>query len=383
MPESRTAPDVVVVGGGLIGLATAWRATQRGLSVTVVDPAPGSGASWAAAGMVAPVSEASYGEESLLALNIESARRYPAFVAEVEAASGQNPGWRPTGTLVVAFDSGDKATLDALHRYQASLGLDSEPLTSREVRRLEPMLSPSVRGGLHVPGDHQVDNRALTAAVLITAERSGVVVVRKRVAEVLVEGRRATGVRLDDGTAMRAGQVLLAAGYRSGTIPGLPDDVLPPVRPVKGQILRLRCDPRHPLLRRTVRGVVAGSSVYLVTRANGEIVVGATSEEQGEDTRVTAGGVYQLLRDAHELVPGLTETELVESWAGLRPGSPDNRCMLGPTALPGLVLATGHHRNGILLAPITADLVSEILATGEVPVAAQAFAVARFPAVAA
>ncbi len=377
------APDVVVVGGGLIGLATAWRATQRGLTVTVVDPAPGTGASWAAAGMVAPVSEAFYGEESLLALNIESARRYPGFVAEVEEASGEDAGWRPNGTLAVAFDAGDKAVLDELHRYQTALGLDSQPLTSREVRRLEPMLAPSVRGGLTVPGDHQVDNRALTSAVLVAAERAGVRVVRDRVSEVLVRADRAAGVRCAGGEVVEAGQVLLAAGAWSASIGGLPPEVLPPVRPVKGQILRLRCDPHHPLLGRTVRGVVAGSTVYLVTRANGEIVVGATVEEQGEDTTVTAGGVYQLLRDAHTLVPGLTETTLVESWAGLRPGSPDNRCMLGPTELPGLVLATGHHRNGILLTPVTADLVSEILSTGEVPDAARPFLVSRFARVAA
>jgi len=369
--------QVVVVGGGVIGLSIAWQCASRGLSVTVVDPAPGSGASYAAAGMLAPVTEAHYGEEPLLALNLAAARRYPSFAAELGEAAGMSAGYRDEGTLVVALDAGDRAVLDELHRYQQRLGLAARQLTSRECRRLEPMLAPAVRGGLFVEGDHSVDNRRLVAALLVAAERSTVAVRRERAVELLVADDRAVGVRTASGTQVR-GDVVLAAGCWSGELDGLPADVVPPVRPVKGQILRLRSPAAAPFLSRTVRGVVKGGGVYLVPRADGEIVVGATVEEQGYDARVTAGGVWELLRDARELLPGITELELVETYAGLRPGTPDNAPLIGPTALPGLVLATGHYRNGILLAPVTADAVADLLVTGVLPEAVTPFSPGRF-----
>lgn len=369
--------QVVVVGGGVIGLSVAWQCAKRGLDVTVVDPAPGSGASYAAAGMLAPVTEAHYGEESLLTLNLAAARRYPSFAAELADASGMSAGYRDQGTLVVALDGGDRAVLDDLHRYQQRLGLAAQPLTGRECRRLEPMLAPTIRGGLLVESDHSVDNRRLVTALLTAAEHSGVAVRRERAVELLVEGDRAVGVRTASG-ARATGDVVLAAGCWSDELGGLPADAVPPVRPVKGQILRLRSTAATPFLNRTVRGVVKGSGVYLVPRADGEIVVGATVEEQGYDTRVTAGGVWELLRDARELLPGITELELVETLAGLRPGTPDNAPLIGATTLPGLVLATGHYRNGILLAPVTADAVAELLTTGVLPEVAQPFSPARF-----
>lgn len=377
----QPSPDVVVVGGGVIGLAIAWRARSRGLAVTLVDPAPGSGASHAAAGMLAPVTEATYGEERLLALDLASAARYPSFVAELEAAGGSTVGLRTEGTLAVGLDSGDRAVLAELHGLQTRLGLAAELLTGRECRRLEPMLTPGVRAGLYVPGDHSVDNRRLAAALLAAAVRAGVEVVRERVAGVRVQRDVATGVELAGGAVLAAGTVVLAAGCWSGGVAGLPPGVLPPVRPVKGQILRLRG--RTPFLTRTIRGVVSGTQVYLVPRADGEIVLGASVEEQGFDTTSTAGGVYELLRDAHALLPGITELELVECAAGLRPGSPDNAPLLGRTALDGLVLATGHHRNGILLTPVTADAIAELLVSGSLPDVARPFDPRRFEPVAA
>src|SRR5512144_1627355 len=365
-------PDVVIVGGGVIGLATAWRAAGRGLRVSLMDPDPGSGASRVAAGMLAPVTEVHYGEERLLALTLASAARYPDFVADLAEASGRDPGYRACGTLAVALDADDRAALDELAAFQASLGLAIERLTGRECRRLEPMLAPSVRGGVLVEGDHQVDPRRLVPALLTAVERAGVTMSRAAAAD------RVAGVRLADGTEIAADVVVLAAGCRSAAIAGLPEHVVPPVRPVKGQILRLHGDPRHPFLGRTVRGLVAGSPVYVVPRADGEIVLGATMEEQGYDERVTAGGVYELLRDAHLVLPGISELPLVETAAGLRPGTPDNAPLIGPAQLPGLVLATGHHRNGILLTPVTADAVAELLATGALPDLAAPFAPDRF-----
>ncbi|WP_328889452.1 glycine oxidase ThiO [Streptomyces sp. NBC_00316] len=380
-PGNTPAPgsDVLVIGGGIIGLVTAWRAAQRGLRTTVADPDPGGGAARVAAGMLAAVTELHYGEQMLLGLNVASAARYPAFAAELEAASGQDIGFRACGTLAVALDSDDRAHLRELHALHLRSGLESQWLTGRECRRLEPMLAPGVRGGLRVDGDHQVDPRRLAAALLTACERAGVVVHRDRAERLTVERDRATGAVLAGGTELTADQVVLAAGSLSGRLAGLPDEVTPPVRPVKGQVLRLTVPAAYaPFLTRTVRAVVRGSHVYLVPRENGELVVGATSEEMGWDTTVTAGGVYELLRDAHELVPGITELPLTETRAGLRPASPDNAPLLGPTALPGLHLATGHHRNGVLLTPVTGDAMAELLTTGELPRVARPFAPGRF-----
>jgi glycine oxidase len=375
---SRTS-DVLVVGGGIIGLVTAWRAAQRGLRVAVVDPEPGGGAAQVAAGMLAAVTELHYGEQTLLGLNVESARRYPAFVAELEEASGQHVGYRACGTLAVALDADDRAHLRELHALQRRSGLESEWLAGRECRRLEPMLAPGVRGGLRVDGDHQVDPRRLAAALVTACERAGVVFHRGWAERLSVVRDRAAGAVLRDAVELAADQVVLAGGSLSGSLDGVPADVLPPVRPVKGQVLRLTVPSAYaPFLSRTVRAVVRGSHVYLVPRENGELVVGATSEELGWDTTVTAGGVYELLRDAHELVPGITELPLTETRAGLRPGSPDNAPLLGPTALPGLHVATGHHRNGVLLTPVTGDVMAAVLVTGELPDEARPFTPRRF-----
>ncbi|AXK32626.1 glycine oxidase ThiO [Streptomyces armeniacus] len=378
-PYTHGHPDVLVLGGGVIGLVTAWRAAQRGLRTEVADPAPGGGAAQVAAGMLAAVTELHYGEEALLRLNLASARGYPAFVAELEEASGQDVGYRACGTLAAALDADDRAFLRELHALQLRHGLDSEWLSGRECRRLEPMLAPSVRGGLRVDGDHQVDPRRLAAALVTACERAGVRFLRASAARLSVVRDRATGAVLDDGTERAAHRTVLATGPYSGGLAGVPDELLPPVRPVKGQVLRLRVPSAYaPFLSRTVRAVVRGAHVYLVPRTNGELVVGATSEELGWDTTVTAGGVYELLRDAHELVPGITELPLAETGAGLRPATPDNAPLLGPTGLPGLYAATGHYRNGVLLTPVTGDAMGELLATDELPAYARPFSPRRF-----
>ncbi|WP_225633535.1 glycine oxidase ThiO [Streptomyces solaniscabiei] len=375
--------DVLVVGGGIIGLVTAWRSAQRGLATALVDPEPGGGAAQVAAGMLAAVTELHYGEQTLLALNLASARRYPEFAAELTDLTGHDLGYRRCGTLAVALDADDRAHLRELHALQERSGLESEWLSGRECRRLEPMLAPGVRGGLRVDGDHQIDPRRLAGALVAACERAGVVFHRVWADRLTVAGDRATGVVTADGTVLEAGQVVLAGGSLSGRLAGVPDAVLPPVRPVKGQVLRLTMPRAHaPLLSRTVRAVVRGNPLYLVPRESGELVVGATSEEQGWDTTVTAGGVYELLRDAHELVPGITELPLTETRSGLRPGSPDNAPLLGPTGLEGLLLATGHYRNGVLLTPVTGDVMAHVLTTGELPEEGRPFTPRRFVAAA-
>ncbi len=370
--------DTVIVGAGVIGLAIAWRAAERGLAVAIADPEPGRGASRVAAGMLAPVSEAWYGEEELLRFGLAARDRYPSFVAELSGLTGAPTGFRQSGTLQVAYDSDDLALLERVHDLHITLGLEARRVTAREARQIEPMLAPSVRGGVHVPGDGSVDPRLLTGALLGAVSTARVTLHRQRVQEITATHGQADGVALADGTKLVSSSVVLATGWQAGAMPGVPPDALPPVRPVKGQILRLNST--QPFLAGSVRGLVRGSSVYLVPRASGELVIGATQEEHG-DRRVTAGGVWELLRDARELIPGITELELAETAAGLRPGTPDNAPVLGPSALPGLVLATGHFRNGVLLAPITADLIAEFLATERLPRTAARFSPARFSAV--
>jgi glycine oxidase ThiO len=372
-PADAGPVDVVIAGGGLIGAGIAWRAIHRGLTVRVVDPDPGSGASYAAGGMLAPVSEASYGEDRLLRLGQESLRRYPEFVAELEKATGHDVGLRTTGTLMVGFDADDMRALDDLHRYHRELGLPAERLTPGEARRLEPGLTPRLRGAVHAASDYSVDGRALHAALLAALPTS--TLVRARVTAVAVQNGRAVGVTLADGSTLRGQTVVLALGAASGDLPGAP---ALPVRPVGGQILRAWSLDGEPLAERTIRALVRGRHVYLVPIGANGMIIGATSEEKGWHSRVTVGGVFELLRDATEVLPALVEAELTETLVRFRPGTPDNAPILGPTPLPGLVAATGHYRNGVLLTPVTADAIAELLVTGELPAVAAEFTVARF-----
>ncbi len=363
-----TSPDVLVIGAGVIGLSVAWRCLRRGLSVSVVDPAPGSGASRTAAGMLAPVTELHYGEQPLLELNLASAARYPSYVADLEDVTGLTVGYRRTGTVVAAWDGADLAALRDLCTFAGSLGQTTEPLTGRELRGLVPGIAPGLPGGLLAADDHQVDNRRLHAALLTAVTRAGGGPVPDAVARIDVAGGRAQGVTTAGGAALAAGTIVLAAGAHSGRIAGLPDDARPRVHPVKGQTLRLRMPDGPP---RILRGSVKGSPVYLVPRAaeNGraELVIGASSEEAGFDVTPRAGAVYELLRDAQSLLPAVSEAELVEVSTALRPGSPDNAPLVGRTSVDRLVVATGHYRNGILLTPITGDGVSALIADGAPP----------------
>jgi glycine oxidase len=385
MSAQSEGVDVAIVGGGVIGLSIAWRAAQQGQRVLVADPQPGSGATHAAAGMLTPIAEAAYAEREIFGLGQESLRRYAAFVAELHAATGLPTGFRQTGTLQVAYDTDDYAVLTETRLLQESFGVHLVQLTARECRAAEPMLDPSVRGGLLAPGDGSVDPRLLAVALLQAADAAGARIVRQPVTEIICTDGRAAGVRLADDSVVQAGWTVLAAGWQSALIPGLPDGIAPPVRPVKGQIIRLRTTPvtdaaglPRGLLQRTVRGIVRGRSIYLVPRESGELVVGATQEELGPDTTVTAGGVWELLRDARTVVPGITELEVVDIVAGLRPGTPDNAPAIGPSDLPGLLVATGHFRAGVLLAPVTADTVAAFLRTGTPDPIWEAFAAGRF-----
>ncbi|MDP8961894.1 MAG: glycine oxidase ThiO [Actinomycetota bacterium] len=372
-----TACDVAIVGGGVVGMGIAWRTASAGAAVSLIDPSPGRGASWAAAGMLAPVTEVHYGEEPLLALNLASRARWPSFAAELEEASAHPSGYRECGTVVVARDRDDLAVLHDLSTFQRRLGLTVERLGSREVRRLEPGLAPGVRGGLLAPHDHQVDNRRLVVALSAACRRAGVRAVTQSARSLDLRGEAVCGVKLEDGETLACSTVVLAAGAWSARLGGLPPGSVP-IRPVKGQLLHLRGPAHYPLSNNNVRGL----DVYVVPREDGRVIVGATVEERGYDTTVTAGAVLSLLRDAFELLPGVTELALVETVAGLRPGTPDNAPLIGPGALEGLVLATGHYRNGILLTPITVEAVGDYLTNGRWAADVRPFSPRRFEQVA-
>lgn len=350
--------DVVVVGGGVIGLACAWRLAQRGAEVTVLEKGlPGAGASRVAAGMLAPVGELTFGEPELLELTLAAARMYPEFVVELEAASGESTGFERLGALHVALDRDEAAQLRRVHDLQRSLDLEAEWLSTRQCRELEPGLAPSFHGGVLAVGEAAIDPRALTRTLLLACAEEGVeVLTGTDVVDGIFDGERLAGVGTAAGE-FRAETVLLAGGAWSGAMSWLPEEARPTVRPVKGQVVELRTrDAETP-----ARHILASERVYLVPRADGRLIVGATVEEMGFDTTVTAGGVHELLREAYRLLPDVAEMELVDAIAGLRPGTPDNLPLVGPGAIDGLVLATGHYRNGILLAPLAAETVAELL----------------------
>ena len=377
MSLEHAKPDVAVIGGGPIGLASAWRAVQRGLRVCVLD-AGEPGAWHVAAGMLAPVAEAQFGEDALLELSLRAAAGYASFCDELAAASGCDPGLRRSGTLVVARDRDEAEALDRLLAFRRRLGLDVERLLPSAARRAEPALAPTVRLALDVAGDHSVDPRRLVAALAEAVRGAGGVLrTGARVTALTTEGERVTGVRLADGSTLAAGAVLVAAGARAALLEGLPTGAPVPVRPVAGQVLRLR-DPHGPgLVGRTIRT----SDAYIVPRVDGRYVLGATMEERGFDAVPTAGGVFELLRDISEVLPGVFELEVEQLLAGLRPATPDNVPAIGPGALEGLVWATGHHRNGILLAGLTGELVAAALCGEELPDWAQPADPRRFAGV--
>jgi glycine oxidase len=366
---------IAIIGGGVCGLGIGWRLAQAGRAVTVFDRGQaGWGATWAAAGMLAPQVEAEPSEEPLLALAMTSRDMWAEFAAEVEAASEMKVDYRDEGTFVVAHDRDDVERLRDRHDFLGGLGLDLEWMSGDEVREREPHLAPGVSAAIFSALDHQVDNRKLAAALREAFIRAGGVLHENTpVKEVLCDGGRVSGVRTDDET-LEATTVIVAAGPWSRDIPGLPEALRPPVRPLKGQMLAVQMPRGKPLLSH----VIWGPDIYLVPRLDGRLLIGATVEEMGFDASITAGGIMDLLRDTWEILPGVYDLPIVETWAGFRPASRDDAPILGPTALDGLVMATGHHRNGILLAPVTANAVADYVLSGVLPAAIAPFGLERF-----
>ncbi|GAB3614504.1 glycine oxidase ThiO [Humibacter ginsengisoli] len=367
------AVDVAVIGGGVIGLSIGWMLMQAGYSVRVIDPRPASGATFAAAGMLTPIGEYHYQEESLLELMLASASLYPRFI---ESVPGAEAAYLANGTLLVGLDRGDTQALADLHAALRQRDLVVEPLTRSGARLQEPFLGPRVSAAYRVAGDQQVDPRVLAQALaegLSRGARAGIV--RQRVvalvhADACDPVSPVVGVQLDDGTSIAAGEVVVANGVAASGLEGLAAAGMP-LRPVYGDILRLRV-PEHlrPLLTMTVRALVHGAPVYLVPRADGTVVLGATQREDGR-SGVSAGAVHRLLSDAQEVLPAVAELDLIEATTRARPATPDNAPFLGRTGagdgtdVPGLIIATGFFRHGVLLAPIAAEICLDLVRGSE------------------
>ncbi|MCW4458042.1 glycine oxidase ThiO [Microbacterium sp. MPKO10] len=343
----------VVVGAGIIGLTTAWRLSQRGWSVTIVDPQPGEGASHAAAGMLAPASEVIWGQTLLSPLMTASAELYPAFAEELATASGSDLGVTDAETFVCAADAADMTSLRELCALQNALGLPVELIAGSRARSLEPAIGPGVSAAVRIPGDHAIDPRRVVAALISVL---GDNIVRCRVDAVISDGTQTRGIALANGQNIQADQVVVCAGVGASTIEGLP---ALGVRPVWGDIMRLSApESLRPLVTRTIRALVNGRPVYLVPRPDGSLVLGATSREDGRGG-LSAGGVHRLLHDIERVVPGALECEITDVTARARPGSPDDIPIIGRID-DGCVVSTGYFRHGILLAPLGAQLTADI-----------------------
>lgn len=352
---------ILIVGGGVIGLSLGWELARQGCAVRICERGrAGQEASWAAAGMLSALAEVHFEEQDLLRLGLESAAIYPGWVEQVEAASDLTVGYRTDGTLIVALDRDDMRELE--HRFQVQKHFDLRVrwLTGAEAREMEPLLSPRVTAGVWCLDDRHVDNRRLIEALVVAFRKAGGELAEEaHVERVEIRDGKATGAWVQ-GELFEAEAVVVAAGCWSGSIGGLPEASRPPVRPVKGQMVALRMTGEASL-----RNVVHAPDAYLVPKEDGRLFVGATCEEMGFDTQITAGGLYELLRGAWEAVPAVYDYPVVETWAGLRPASRDHAPILGETPVENLFVATGHFRKGILLAPVTAREMAALVLTGK------------------
>ena len=353
--------DVLIVGGGTIGLSIGFELVRQGTPVTVFErDQAGRGTSYQAAGMLAPDAEIEFEERELYDLNRESLRRWPDFAQRVEAASGQSVDYRNEGTLIVADDRDAAEALERLYTFQQEQGLNVEWLTGEEAKEIEPFVAPRLSAAVFAPSDHQVDNRRLIDALRTAFETEGGTLHEDTPVEAVVPDSEAPSVRTANGERVVGGRIVVAAGVWSRELDGLTPDATPPVRPVKGQMIQMRR--KRPF---DLQHVVRGPEAYLAPKSDGRIVMGATSEERGFDTTVTAGGLYDLLEGGWEVVPGIRNLPVDETWAGLRPATRDHAPLLGETTAPGVVMATGHYRHGILLTPITAEEMARLIRIGE------------------
>lgn len=377
-----TSDRIIIVGAGIIGLAIGWRLARAGRDVLIFDrDRAGRAASRTSAGMLSPLAEVRHEEEALLRLGLKGLERFPDFISELESESGLSVGYRPDGVLLVGVTRDDIEYLRFRYDYQRDLGLPVEWLSGARARAREPQLSPQVGAAVWCPGDHQVDNRLMVNALREAfLKADGSLMESTPVETIDIAQEQVRGIVAGD-RAYQAATIILAAGCWSRLIPGLPGAARPPVRPVRGQILRLQMTGDCTLKTIVWYNRAASSTVaYLCPKDGGRLVLGATSEEMGFDDNLTAGGIFELLRAAWEVVPGIYDLPIVESAAGLRPGSRDDAPILGKTPIQGLIMATGHYRKGVLLAPVTAYSIAELVLTGNTPEDIRPFNIDRFAA---
>jgi glycine oxidase len=365
---------IIIAGGGVIGLAIGWRLARAGAAVKLFEKnAIGRGASWSAAGMLAPLSEVGFEEQDFLKLGRESLRRFPGFLQELKDDSGIGVPLDTRGTLIIGLDRDDKERLRRLYGFREHLGLPVEWLSGTAAREIEPLISPRTSSAIWIPDDHQVDNRLLVEALKAAFEKCGGELLEHcAVTSIRTRGGRLRGVTTGTDT-FDASAAVIAAGCWSKQIEGIPAELKPPVRPVKGQILTLRMDPSCPLTH-----VVRAPDAYLLPKEDGRLILGASEEEMGFDTSVTAGPVYKLLERGWEAIPSIYDLVIDEIQAGLRPGSRDHDPIVGETPIEGLFYATGHYRHGILLAPVTGYEMCDLILDGKSSELFQPFKPARF-----
>jgi glycine oxidase len=362
--------DVAIAGGGVIGAAIALDLSRAGMCVGLFDrQQPGQESSWASAGILSPAPE-NPATVAMVPLGKASLSLYPEFIAQVEEISGKSAGFRAKGTLEALFSHDTKAELSTIIALHHGLGLKAEPLRAEDARELEPALSEEVEAAVLRPDECSVDNRALTSAVLDAAQRSGAEIHSGNGAKAIWrEGDRCRGLILQN-EKVEAKWTIIAAGSFSAAIDGVA--TYAPVRPAKGQMVALRAEDVD------IVRVLWSEHIYLVPRNDGRILAGATVEYVGFDKRTTAGGIEKILSAAIDLAPRLANARIEETWAGLRPDSPDHLPILGPADLEGLLMATGHFRSGILLTPITARLIREWITEQKVSLDWDRFSPLRF-----
>ena len=350
---------VIIVGGGIIGLAIAWELLRSGKDVVVIErDRIGQAASWAAAGMLAADAEVGFEEMELYKLQVESLRRWPHFARSLHEETGID--YRTEGTFMVADDADSAAALRRRYQFQREQGIDVRWMSTAEMLDIEPFLSPRLAGGVYSAADRGVDNRKVVQALRkgIT-DRRGKIREKTEVKAIRPHETRPTVVTTQ-GERIEGETIVLAAGAWSRQIDGLEETHRPPVRPVKGQMVELRMEPPFGL-----RHVVRGPHAYMTPKSDGRLMLGATMEEMGFDTRVTAGGLYSILEGGWEIVPGIYDLPVVATFAGLRPASRDNEPLLGRSEAPGVVVATGHYRHGIMLTPVSAQEIARLVVSGE------------------
>ena len=378
LPSARLPEraDVIVVGAGIIGLSIAWRLAQAGQKVVVVDRGEvGSGASLAATGMLAAAAEYEPGGELLMDFALESQRRWDSFGAELAQVSGVDLDFDRTGTLVVAMTRDETARLRGRFELHAKAGLKSRWLDGSEVRDLEGSLRPGVTAGIQCPLDFQVDPRRVMPALQTAALRAGVIIVEHvDITKLERTAGAVTGVSSAD-CACQAPLIVLTTGAHAGSGQLLPPELALPVRPLRGQSVCLRAPAHQPAL---LAHVIWTEQVHMAPKSGGRLIVGATVEEVGFNPDVTVGGLFALLEAARRALPAIEDISVEAVWSGFRPTSQDDAPILGETGVPGLLLAVGHHRNGILLAPATADAVAGCVLGSAVSAPARALNLQRF-----